>query len=441
MERELRKTGKFSPVMAALLAVLVLAGCTLTLLVIQFRRNTAGEEQQQAKDAAIAQQLEDIQAYLAVVDTTLAKGEVSDTEGYESLSGEVEAMQQNLTEYRDNNVIADDAIGQNLDDVITQLAEIQENLEKERRTSEDLKENMSTAGNTISASTEESRRSAEQLQQTVDTQLSDVREDIRKLIRDASGENQAEYEELLNVLNGADSDLENLEKTAAANQEKIQAAISSGVGSISGSVSGVRGSIALLQETLNALKEENVQLQAQCTAVLEGQGTLQNTMAAERQNVVSSVEAGQSEQEDRIMAALDELSDRLESFGSAESAEVEDEIKELQDVLENKDADLKQLQQLLEEQNGLLQEYQKCMDNQSQLLEEHGKLLKDLWDANEENKLKEQHPSETTPKEPEPSVTIPEDTDSLGEQGGDENAAENDTADDFTGSDREGEEP
>lgn len=432
MERELRKKGFFSPVLLALLGVLLLAGCTLALLVIQFRNNTVQQDAQQAKDEAIAQQLEEIQLYLATVDQTLTKGQLSDADGYESLSQEVGAMQQNLTEYRDNNVIADDAIGQNLDDVIEQLSAIQENLEEERRASESLQEEMDTADDTASATRDENRQNVEQLQQTVTAQLSDVREDIRKLIRDASGENKADYQELLSVLKGTDSDLESFEKTMTSNHEKIQSAISNGLGNVNGSVSGLRDTVGSMQELLNELKEQSEQVHTQCTAILEGQGTLQNTMASERQSLLAAVENRQVQLEENIEKDLEELSEQL------------------QEILDSEDYGLVRLAALWQEQS---EEWKACrerLEEQSSILKAQEKMLKDLWDSNEERKkenpreeeTKEENPREEDTEEVIPSLDVlAEDTGAVGEQGTEQNAAEENTADNFTDSDSQSQKP
>lgn len=450
MERELRKKGFFSPVLLALLAVLLLAGCTLTLLVIQFRNNTVQQDAQQAKDEAIAQQLEEIQLYLATVDQTLTKGQLSDADGYESLSQEVGAMQQNLTEYRDNNVIADDAIGQNLDDVIEQLSAIQENLEEERRASESLQEEMDTADDTASATRDENRQNVEQLQQTVTAQLSDVREDIRKLIRDASGENKADYQELLSVLKGTDSDLESFEKTMTSNHEKIQSAISNGLGNVNGSVSGLRDTVGSMQELLSELKEQSEQVHTQCTAILEGQGTLQNTMASERQSLLAAVENRQAQLEENIEKDLEKLSEQLQALQSESLEELRARTEELQGILDSEDYGLARLAALWQEQNEEWKECREKLEEQSSTLKAQEKLLQDLWDSNEERKKenpKEEETKEENPREEDTEEAIPsldvlaEDTGAVGEQGTDQNTAEENTADHFTDSDSQSQKP
>ena len=129
---EKRSLPKPGPVMIALLAMLLLAGSTLTLVVLQVNGAGRQQEEQQRKDEQMARQLEEIQLYLASLDETVAGGQLSDEGSYAQLTQEVGTLQRNLTEYRDNNTIADDAIGEDLDSVIAQLDSIQENLEEER---------------------------------------------------------------------------------------------------------------------------------------------------------------------------------------------------------------------------------------------------------------------------------------------------------------------
>ncbi len=396
MEREaIRKRRMFSPVMTALLAVLVLAGCILTLLVVQFRRNVARQQAQQAKDESIARQLEEIRQYLSAVDETLEDGQLTDSDGYDSLFQEVSAMQQNLTDYKENNVIADDAIGQNLDDVIEQLSAIQTNLEEERRVSESLRADVDASETTAAAAREENRKSAEQLQQSVDVQLSDVREDIRRLIRDASGESREEYRELLSVLNGADSDLDSLEKTVAANHDRIQSVLSSGIGSINGSVSSLHTALTAMQEKLNAICEQYAGLQSQWGTIAQQQGTLQNTLTEEQRNLFSS---------------LEERQDRLEELLQSQLKEVREQIREAsggrqEELL----AGQEQLQQLL-------QGYGERFDAQEKLLEEQGEMLR---------RMQEMQKAEADKETPDPSG---DGADSRTEESGEEDAGEPESA-------------
>ncbi len=396
MEREaIRKGRMFSPVMTALLAVLVLAGCILTLLVVQFRRNVARQQAQQAKDESIARQLEEIRQYLSAVDETLEDGQLTDSDGYDSLFQEVSAMQQNLTDYKENNVIADDAIGQNLDDVIEQLSAIQTNLEEERRVSESLRADVDASETTAAAAREENRKSAEQLQQSVDVQLSDVREDIRRLIRDASGESREEYRELLSVLNGADSDLDSLEKTVAANHDRIQSVLSSGIGSINGSVSSLHTALTAMQEKLNAICEQYAGLQSQWGTIAQQQGTLQNTLTEEQRNLFSS---------------LEERQDRLEELLQSQLKEVREQIREAsggrqEELL----AGQEQLQQLL-------QGYGERFDAQEKLLEEQGEMLR---------RMQEMQKAEADKETPDPSG---DGADSRTEESGEEDAGEPESA-------------
>ncbi len=403
MEREaMRKRRAFSPVMTALLAVLVLAGCTLTLLVVQFRRNIARQQAQQAKDESVARQLEEIRQYLSAVDETLLNGQLTDADGYDSLFQEVSAMQQNLTDYKENNVIADDAIGQNLDDVIEQLSAIQTNLEEERKVSESLWAGVDSTETTAAATREENRKNAEQLQQTVDVQLSDVREDIRKLIREASGESREEYQELLHVLNGTDSDLDSLEKTIAANHDRIQSAISSGMGSINGSVSNVRTTLTAMQELLNTVSEQNARLQSEWETISANQEAMQNSMAEEQRNLFSSVEERQEQLENLLRSELDELCERILENQRGLQEELLARHAQQQETLEHETYGLAQLEQLLRECG-------ERFDAQEKLLEEQGAILSRIMelqnggatDGSETGSTDPEEASKEAPKEAE----------------------------------------
>lgn len=396
MEREaIRKRRTFSPVMTALLAVLVMAGCILTLLVVQFRKNMARQQAQQAKDESIARQLEEIRQYLSAVDETLLDGQVTDADGYDSLFREVSTMQQNLTDYKENNVIADDAIGQNLDDVIEQLSVIQTNLEEERRVSESLRADVDASETTAAAAREENRKNAEQLQQTVDVQLSDVREDIRKLIRDASGESREEYRELLSVLNGADSDLESLEKTVAANHDRIQSVLSSGIGSINGSVSSLHTALTAMEEKLNAIREQYAGLQSQWGTIVEQQADLKNTLTEEQRNLFSSAEERQNRLEELLQSQLDGVREQIREAQSGPKEELL--------------AGQEQLQQLL-------REYGERFDAQEKLLEEQGEMLR---------RMQEMQKAEADKETPDSSG---DGADSRTEESGEEDSGEPESA-------------
>ena len=396
MEREaIRKRRTFSPVMTALLAVLVMAGCILTLLVVQFRKNMARQQAQQAKDESIARQLEEIRQYLSAVDETLLDGQVTDADGYDSLFREVSTMQQNLTDFKENNVIADDAIGQNLDDVIEQLSVIQTNLEEERRVSESLRADVDASETTAAAAREENRKNAEQLQQTVDVQLSDVREDIRKLIRDASGESREEYRELLSVLNGADSDLESLEKTVAANHDRIQSVLSSGIGSINGSVSSLHTALTAMEEKLNAIREQYAGLQSQWGTIAEQQADLKNTLTEEQRNLFSSAEERQNRLEELLQSQLDGVREQIREAQSGPKEELL--------------AGQEQLQQLL-------REYGERFDAQEKLLEEQGEMLR---------RMQEMQKAEADKETPDSSG---DGADSRTEESGEEDSGEPESA-------------
>ena len=396
MEREaIRKRRTFSPVMTALLAVLVMAGCILTLLVVQFRKNMARQQAQQAKDESIARQLEEIRQYLSAVDETLLDGQVTDADGYDSLFREVSTMQQNLTDYKENNVIADDAIGQNLDDVIEQLSVIQTNLEEERRVSESLRADVDASETTAAAAREENRKNAEQLQQTVDVQLSDVREDIRKLIRDASEESREEYRELLSVLNGADSDLESLEKTVAANHDRIQSVLSSGIGSINGSVSSLHTALTAMEEKLNAIREQYAGLQSQWGTIAEQQADLKNTLTEEQRNLFSSAEERQNRLEELLQSQLDGVREQIREAQSGPKEELL--------------AGQEQLQQLL-------REYGERFDAQEKLLEEQGEMLR---------RMQEMQKAEADKETPDSSG---DGADSRTEESGEEDSGEPESA-------------
>ncbi len=300
---------KPGPVMIALLAVLLLAGCTLTLLILQVTGSSRQQEQQRIKEEQMARQLEEIQIYLSSMDETLAGGQLSADDGsYERLTAEVGTLQKNLTEYRDNNVIQDDSIGEDLDGVIAQLDSIQENLEEEREAARKREQDDTT----------DNQQAARDLQSNVDSQLSSVREDIRKLIQEASGENKAEYKELLNVLNGTDTELESLEKEIAAAQEKMQSAMNQGFTSIDGSVSGLKGSVGGVKETLESVKAQQAELKTQ-----------QDTLKV-------SLEAQQKEQKDVLDALASDLSDQerhtLEQVKETE-ANLEKRLEETSDAL------------------------------------------------------------------------------------------------------------
>lgn len=396
MEREaIRKRRTFSPVMTALLAVLVIAGCILSLLLVQFRKNVARQQAQQAKDESIARQLEEIRQYLSAMDETLLDGQVTDADGYDSLFREVSAMQQNLTDYKENNVIADDAIGQNLDDVIGQLSVIQTNLEEERRVSESLRADVDASETTAAAAREENRKNAEQLQQTVDVQLSDVREDIRKLIRDASGESREEYRELLSVLSGADSDLDSLEKTVAANQDRIQSVLSSGIGSINGSVSSLRTALTAMQEKLNVIGEQYAGLQSQWGTIAQQQEALQNTLTEEQRNLLSSVEERQDQLEELLQSQLDGVREQIREAQGGRQEELLAGQEELQQ---------------------LLREYGERFDAQEKLLEEQGEMLR---------RIQEMQTAEADKETPDPSG---DGADSRTEESGEEDSGEPESA-------------
>ncbi len=394
---------QLSPVMIALLAMLLLAGSTLTILVLQSTRSRRQEALQQEKDARMQEQLEEIQLYLSSVDESLATGQVTDSESYDKLSREVTAMQQNLTEYRDNNEIGDDSIGENLDDVIAQLSSIQDNLEEEKAVSQKLQDKTAASAAAAGEVKEENRKTAENLQNTVNTQLANVREDIRSLMKEASGENKAEYQELLSVLSGTDADLNALEKNVAAGHEKLQSALNSGLGTINGSVSGLKGTLTSVQETMVGVKDLQSQAGIQQSKVLEQQSTvlekqaafaaqqsevleqqkaiadqlssLQNAMVAERRNIQSVLEAQNLDQKSQVgnlEVMLEEMWEEQQEFFRG-MAELQEEIRTTQSdmdaYLHNESCGLMGIRDSFDQQEKFFAQHQEKLEGIQALLD------------------------------------------------------------------------
>ncbi len=409
--------GQVSPVMIALFAMLLLAGSTLTILVLQSGRSRRQEALQQEKDARMQEQLEEIQLYLSSVDESLATGQVTDSESYDKLSREVTAMQQNLTEYRNNNEIGDDSIGENLDDVIAQLSSIQENLEEEKAVSQKLQDKTAASAAAAGEAKEENRKTAENLQNTVNAQLANVREDIRSLMKETSGENKAEYQELLSVLSGTDSDLNALEKNVAAGHEKLQSALNSGLGSISGSVSGLKGTLTGVQETMVGVKDLQSQAGIQQSKVLEQQSAiletqaafatqqsevleqqkaiaeqlsqLQITMAAERRNIQSVLEAQSAEQKgtmENLEAVLEEMQEQQTEFYRI-MTQMQEEVSTAQSdmdaYLHNESCGLMGLRDSLDQQERLFAQQQERLEDVQTLLEKMQEQLENQGDRQE----------------------------------------------------------
>lgn len=388
--------GQLSPVMIALLAMLLLAGSTLTILVLQSGRSRRQEALQQEKDARMQEQLEEIQLYLSSVDESLATGQVTDSESYDKLSREVTAMQQNLTEYRANNEIGDDSIGENLDDVIAQLSSIQENLEEEKAVSQKLQDKTAASAAAAGEAKEENRKTAENLQNTVNTQLANVREDIRSLMKEASGENKAEYQELLSVLSGTDSDLNALEKNVAAGHEKLQSALSSGLGSISGSVSGLKGTLTSVQETMVGVKDLQSQAGMQQSKILEQQkviaeqlSQLQITMAAEHRNIQSVLEAQNAEQKgamENLETVLEEMQEQQTEFCRI-MTQMQEEVRAAQSdmdaYLHNESCGLMGLRDSLDRQERLFEQQQARLENVQTMLDKLQEQLENPGDKQE----------------------------------------------------------
>lgn len=385
--------GKPGPVMIALLAVLLLAGCTLTLLILQAVGSGRHQEEQRIKEEQMARQLEEIQLYLSSMDETLAGGQLSADDGsYERLTAEVGTLQRNLTEYRDNNVIQDDAIGEDLDGVIAQLDSIQENLEEERKAAEQREED-GTSGN---------RQAARELQSNVDSQLSSVREDIRKLIQEASGESKAEYKELLNVLNGTDRELGTLEKEIASVKEQMQSTMKQGFTSIDGNVSGLKGSVSGVKETVESVKEQQAELRVQ----QDGLKTAVEAQQEEQKGALESLALSLTEQQkstlEQVKGTEESLGKKLEDTAGALQEQLNENagrqkegMDRLQDLAESSQeaaesrkellARAEKLQASQEESGKALALVQEKLEELSQKTpaQEQGRHLHIDWDGNE----------------------------------------------------------
>ena len=393
-----RKMAKPGPVMIALLVVLLLAGCTLTLLILQVTGSGRQQEEQRIKEEQMARQLEEIQIYLSSMDETLAGGQLSADDGsYERLTAEVGTLQKNLTEYRDNNEISDDSIGEDLDGVIAQLDSIQENLEEERKAAEKREED-GTSGN---------RQTAKELQSSVDSQLSAVREDIRKLIQEASGENRSEYKELLNVLNGTDTELETLEKEIASAQEKMQSAMNQGFTSIDGSVSGLKGSVGGVKETMESVKGQQAELKTQQENLKAAVETQQKEQKSALDSLASDLSDQQRNTLEQVKGTEENLGRKLEDTAGALRDQMKENTKDLKDQLSEsagrQEEGMDQLKDLAEAGREAEESRKKLLagvENLQKSQEETGRAL-----ALMQEKL-EEHSKKTPAEEPKKHIHI-----------------------------------
>lgn len=363
--------GRPSPVMLALFGVLLLAGCTLGLVIFQMRGSSRQQEEQRRKEEEMARQLEEIQLYLSSVDETLAGGSLSGEESYEELSVKVGSLQKNLTEYRDNNAITDDAIGADLDGVIAQLDTIQGNLEEEKEAAA-RRAREGISGN---------EQNTKELQNSVDAQLTSVREDIRRLIQEASGENKAGYQELLKVLDGTDLELASLEKEIAQGQEKVQSTLSTGLGNINGSVSGLKGTLTGLKETSDAVKGQQTEAFARQESLLAGL----ETQGKEEKTVLENLTSSLAEQKKDLLERLGGTEDNLkkqQEKGQEELQKRSDSLQEAAGELQKKSDAIQEGTDALQKKAAALSEetaaVKETLQSMETALKEHGETMKSM---------------------------------------------------------------
>ena len=311
--------------MTGMLFVLILAACTLVLMIAQMVRTGKQLEESQNNSEQIAQQLTAIEEYLGLLDTAVDENLTGDAEGYEKLSQTVGTLQNGLVQYRDTNEIEDETVRESLNGIIDELSEIQDNIDTEWKEQEDTDGSSPEDGENLEDAEEEEKTALLDLGE----KLEQLSQEIQTLKENTILQNDANYAELFAVLDDADEDLQNLTDYVSSVDTKQQTAISN-IKSVSSTVSSLESDIEDLENAVDSLEDQGIQIQ---------------DLIADESSAISvyweEIAAQESSDFETVLLQMDLLAESQYEM----QEQIEDQMQQLEIISENEDL----LQESMEE--------------------------------------------------------------------------------------------
>lgn len=312
-------------VMTGMLFVLILAACTLVLMIAQMVRTGKQLEESQNNSEQIAQQLTAIEEYLGLLDTAVDENLTGDAEGYEKLSQTVGTLQNGLVQYRDTNEIEDETVRESLNGIIDELSEIQDNIDTEWKEQEDTDGSSPEDGENLEDAEEEEKTALLDLGE----KLEQLSQEIQTLKENTILQNDANYAELFAVLDDADEDLQNLTDYVSSVDTKQQTTISN-IKSVSSTVSSLESDIEDLENAVDSLEDQGIQIQ---------------DLIADESSTISvyweEIAAQESSDFETVLLQMDLLAESQYEM----QEQIEDQMQQLEIISENEDL----LQESMEE--------------------------------------------------------------------------------------------
>lgn len=235
---------RYTTFFTALTLVIATASCILVLLVIRMQRQTTADTN--AQNAALQDKLTTIESALGTLDQSVMNSDLTaagTAASYVALGDTVDSLRTNLTDYRDNNDIRNEEIGEHLDSVIAQLDKIKEDMSaaQEESSAQDT-----AMGSRLDTMTQESAQETTNLTK----ELQSVHQDIAALIDKAGDDADGNYKELKGILTATDSSLSSL---VSSKFDETGSLIASNISGLKGSVDNVGSSVSGLKGTVDTV--------------------------------------------------------------------------------------------------------------------------------------------------------------------------------------------
>lgn len=236
MQLPTKRRRQYMTFFTALTMVIAAASCILVLLLMRGQSETAAAND--ARSQALEDKLTTIEASLGALDqSVVATGDTTAANAsaqYEELGATVDSLRTNLTDYRDNNDIQNEEIGDHLDRVIAQLDKIKEDMNAQQALEDEQ-------GDEIGSRLDSLTRSSEAGNSNLTEELETVHKDIASLIDKAGDDQTGNYKELKGILTATDSSLSSL---VADKFDETGSLISSGMSRLQGSIASVSSDVS-----------------------------------------------------------------------------------------------------------------------------------------------------------------------------------------------------
>lgn len=309
MQLPRKRRRQYMTFFTVLTMIVATASCILVVLLI--RGQSASDAANDARNQALEDKLTAIEASLGTLDqSVIVTGDTtaaSNAQQYEELGATVDSLRTNLTDYRDNNDIQNEEIGDHLDRVIAQLDKIKEDMNTQQAQEDQQGDEI---GSRLDSLTQSSEAGTSNLADELDI----VHKDIVALI-DATGDDQTgNYKELKGILTATDASLSDL---VSDKFDETGSLISSSMSRLQGSIDGVSDDVSSGLSDVNKGVTEGLQsvgddISGVNTSIAGVSTSLSGV--SESLSKISGDMNGIDSRVDTVQNAIDDLADALDDY-------------------------------------------------------------------------------------------------------------------------------